>query len=203
MRIVHLSDTHGKHHSLQNTPLPAADIIIHSGDISWVGKPEEIMDFIEWFGGLDYRYKIFIAGNHDFCLDSKNPEKIQHFLPRNCFYLYNSGIIIEGLKFWGVPCFISDELKGNFAETAGKIPPDTDILITHRPPYGILDRANNISYGCMDLLQTVLKISPRYHFFGHIHDAYGVDKTNATTFVNGALLNEAYHLTNEPFVFDL
>jgi Icc-related predicted phosphoesterase len=201
MRILHISDTHSRHRLLHD--LPASDVIVHAGDISWGGKPEEVLDFIEWFSGLKYRYKVFIAGNHDFCLDGKNPARIKRFLPKNCFYLYQSGITIEGLNFWGIPLFISDELKGNFAETAGKIPPDTDILITHRPPYGILDRANNTSYGCMDLLQTVLKISPRYHLFGHIHDARGVDKIYATTFSNAALLNEAYQLTNEPFLFDV
>ena len=90
MHILHLSDTHGKHHLLQN--LPAADIIIHSGDMSWAGKPEEVLDFVEWFGGLNYQYKIFIAGNHDYCLDRKKTQRIQRFLPENCFYLYNSGV---------------------------------------------------------------------------------------------------------------
>jgi alpha-N-acetylglucosaminidase len=31
---------------------------------------KEIADFISWLGPLDYRHKIFIAGNHDDCLDA-------------------------------------------------------------------------------------------------------------------------------------
>jgi len=109
MRILHLSDTHSLHRELP--VLPAADVIIHSGVLSMAGTPEEVMDFIEWFGKLDYKYKIFIAGNHDFCLDGKAKERIQKFLPENCFYLYASGIEIEGILFWGIPYFISYELR--------------------------------------------------------------------------------------------
>lgn len=87
MHIFYLSDTHGFHRQLGN--LPAADIIIHSGDISFVGTGDAIVDFIDWFIELDYQYKIFIAGNHDYLLEGKSADRIQRFLPKNCFYLYN------------------------------------------------------------------------------------------------------------------
>lgn len=92
MKILHLSDTHSKHRSLQN--LPSADIVIHSGDVSFAGSEDEIMDFMKWFGALPYKYKIFIAGNHDDCLFGANIDG----LPENCFYLCNSEITIEGLS---------------------------------------------------------------------------------------------------------
>ena len=72
MRLLHLSDTHNLHHNLQH--LPPADIIVHSGDMSMAGTGEEVLDFINWFAALDYKYKIFIAGNHDFCLEGKKKE---------------------------------------------------------------------------------------------------------------------------------
>ena len=56
MRFLHLSDTHGFHRQLVD--LPKADIIIHSGDMSMVGTGSEVLDFIEWFSELDYKYKI-------------------------------------------------------------------------------------------------------------------------------------------------
>ena len=201
MRILHISDTHSRHRFLND--LPAADLIVHSGDLSWSGKPDEVLDFIEWFKGLEYRYKIFIAGNHDYCLDGKNPKRILRFLPDNCFYLYQSGITIEGLKFWGIPYFISDELKGNFRQSAEKIPKGIDILITHRPAFGILDTSQDMTYGCADLLKAVLKIAPRYHLFGHIHDACGMKKINATTFINASILDETCQPANDPFVFEI
>jgi Icc-related predicted phosphoesterase len=201
MRILHLSDTHNLHRQLTN--LPDADVIIHSGDCSMEGTGKEIIDFIEWFGALDYRYKIFIAGNHDYCLEGKKVEVIQCYLPENCFYLCHSGITICGIKFWGVPFFFSDEESSEYLNMITQIPTDTDILISHRPPLGILDNTNNITYGCPDLLLKALAIRPGYHLFGHIHKAYGIEKSKYTTFANASMVDEDYKLLNSPFVFDM
>jgi Icc-related predicted phosphoesterase len=65
-----------------------------------------------------------------------------------------------------------------------------------------LDRSA-IQYGCPDLLQAVLKIKPKFHLFGHIHDAYGMERSKTTTFVNGALMSEDYRLANEARVFEI
>jgi predicted phosphodiesterase len=96
MRLLHLSDTYSKRRTLQN--LPEADVIIHSRDVSMTGAADAVMDFIDWVGGLDCRYRIFVAGNHDFCMDGKARERIQGFLPGNCV-LYESGVEIEGIMF--------------------------------------------------------------------------------------------------------
>ena len=199
MRILHISDTHGFHRQLSN--LPKVDIIIHSGDVSWAGSSSEILDFIEWFGELDYRYKIFIGGNHDDSLDGVDRASIQGLLPDNCFYLYNSGVTIDEVKFWGIPFFLSNDLSGDSFAVMSQIPPETDILITHRPPLGVLDCADNINYGCADMLDAVSNICPQYHLFGHIHDAYGIEKSEHTIFANAALVDEDYRLRNKPFVF--
>ncbi len=192
MTILHLSDTHSKHRLLQD--LPNADIIIHSGDVSFAGSENEVMDFIEWFGALPYKYKIFIAGNHDDCLYKANVEE----LPENCFYLCNSGVIIENVKCYGVPMFMEDAMSGDYDKNIQQIPIDTKVLITHQPPYGILDYSANINYGDRNLLQIVLTIKPKFHLFGHIHDAYGIEKKNNVSFVNASILNVHYEISNKP-----
>ena len=197
MLILHLSDTHSKQHELRN--LPPADIIIHSGDISFAGSENEVMDFIEWFGALPYKYKIFIAGNHDDCLLGANIDG----LPENCFYLCNSSVTIESVKFYGVPMFMEDAMSGVYDRNIQKIPSDTDILITHQPPNGILDYSANINYGDRNLLEIVLKTKPKYHLFGHIHGAYGIEKSEHTTFVNAAILSENYELMYEPILLKI
>lgn len=197
MRIVHLSDTHNRHHQLPD--MPEADLVVHSGDISFAGSEDEAIDFIQWFMSLPYKYKVFIAGNHDNCLYEANIDG----LPENCFYLCNSSVMIEGAKFYGLPMFMEDTMSGKFDESIRNIPSDTDILVTHQPPYGVLDFSENIHYGDHLLLQTVLDIRPRYHLFGHIHDAYGVEKGKSTIFSNASLLDEEYRLMNKPFVFKL
>jgi len=195
MKILHLSDTHGKHRLIKD--LPPADIIVHSGDLSEDGKDSEVMDFLAWFCDLDYRYKIFVAGNHDLCLYGEQIEG----LPENCHYLYHSGVEIEGLKFWGVPYFLSNELNNDTAQLLAQIPPDTDILITHRPPYGILDFEGNCNFGCIDLQLSVQKLRPRYHLFGHVHAGYGIMKSQYTTFVNASLVRKN-KVVNQPFLFE-
>ncbi len=197
MHILHLSDTHGKHRELRN--LPPADIIIHSGDITFAGSENEVMDFIEWFAALPYKYKIFIAGNHDDCLFGSNIDG----LPENCFYLCNSSVTIDSVKFYGVPMFMEDAMSGDYDSNIQKIPSDTNVLITHQPPNGILDYSENISYGDGILLQIVLKTKPKYHLFGHIHGAYGIEKSKHTTFVNAAILSENYELMDDPILLKI
>ena len=173
--ILHISDTHGLHRQLN--ALPAADVLIHSGDFTMTGSAAEATDFMEWFCAQPHRYKIFIAGNHDICLRNASIDG----LPDNCHYLCNSGVIIESIKFYGVPMF---------AAAYDKIPADTDIIITHEPPHEILDFADGIHYGNQELLRRVRQVNPRYHFFGHIHAQCGVIVSGSTTFINGAAMTE-------------
>jgi len=209
MKILHLSDSHRQHRKLQN--LPHADVIIHSGDMSSRGAEHDVMDFIDWFSRLDYLYKIFIAGNHDFYFERKTVEEIQAFLPENCFYLCDSGIEIENVKFWGspiTPWFLSwafnryrgDDIRRHW----DLIPLNTDILITHGPPADILDlTTDGIHTGCTDLLQKILEVKPKYHLFGHIHEAYGKENYGNISFVNGSVLNEDYKLVNQPVLLEI
>ncbi len=163
MRLLHISDTHGKHELLID--LPKADVIVHTGDFTEDGTEEEVKDFIEWFCGLPYSHKIFIAGNHDNCLCGAKIEG----LPNNVHYLCNEGITIDGIKFYGVPMFLEDDLEGNFPELFSRIPDDTDVLLTHQPPLGILDEQDGINYGDNHLYKRVMDVRPKYHLFGHLH----------------------------------
>lgn len=193
MRLLHLSDTHSKHRSLQN--LPNADVIIHSGDASFSGSEDEVLDFLNWFCDLDYPHKIFVAGNHDDCLYGEQIEG----LPDNFHYLCHSGVEIEGVHFWGVPLFVEDALKeGRTKKLLKLIPDNTNVLISHSPPYGILDFDDNIHYGCDNLLERIKQLNPRFHLFGHIHANYGIKKIDETTFVNSAIMNEEYKFINKP-----
>jgi Icc-related predicted phosphoesterase len=208
MKIVFISDTHGQHRKLKN--LPKGDIIIHGGDISKMGRDHEVEDFMHWFLRLDYAHKIFIAGNHDFYFEEYSMNFIQKKLTSNCHYLCNSGVEIEGIKIWGSP-ITPTFFNWAFNEDRGKpiqkywktIPQNSDILVTHGPPNGILDKTtSNINAGCEDLLKTINKLKPTFHLFGHIHEAYGKETLNETTFINGSLLDENYKFVNLPHEFE-
>ena len=171
MRILHLSDTHGCHRRLRD--LPEADVVVHSGDFCMVGSEQEAIDFLNWFCDLPYRHKIFICGNHDDCLYEANIDGLDD----NVHYLCNSGIEIDGLKFYGVPMFMGDCITDRQSRNYARIPEDTDILITHSPAYGILDFDDGINYGSEEILERLTALHQlKAHLFGHIHTQHGMDE---------------------------
>ena len=48
-----------------------------------------------------------------------------------------------------------------------------------------------------------LVVDIQERLFGHIHNAYGIEKSRYTTFANGSMADEQYRLLNKSFVFDL
>lgn len=193
MKIICISDTHNLHKDLK---IPDGDILIHAGDMTCVGGIDEIKEFNEWLGTLPHRHKIVIAGNHDLYFESA--PFLANSLVTNAIYLNDSGIEIEGLKIWGSPIspnFQDWAFNRERGESIRKhwemIPEDTDILITHCPPFGILDFNDKEKHeGCQDLLEIIQqKIKPRLHIFGHLHDAHGQTKIGETIFVNASIVN--------------
>jgi Icc-related predicted phosphoesterase len=192
MKIVAISDTHCRHRDLR---LPEADMIIHAGDICQNGTEGEVLSFLNWFTKLDFRYKIFIAGNHDFFFDGETDNYLSKIIPSNITYLNDSGIEIEGFTIWGSPVtpWLYDgafnRIRGrNISKHWKMIPENTDILITHGPPYGILDKNRvGFSAGCQSLKRAVKRIQPKLHVFGHIHEAGGIVELQGITFVNACV----------------
>lgn len=197
MRILHLSDTHNLHRHLKN--LPEADVIVHSGDFTMTGAMDEIIDFLNWFCDLPCAHKIFIAGNHDMSLYNATISGLDD----NCHYLCNSGVEIDGIRFYGIPLFMEDAMNDRVVKNIKSVPEDTDVLITHQPPYGILDWSDNYHYGSKTLLQRVEEINPQLHLFGHIHNAHGILRRQRTTFSNAALLGDDYELDASPIILDI
>lgn len=108
-------------------------------------------------------------------------------------FLQDRGCEIEGMKFYGLGYNHSEQL----------IPTDIDILVTHEPPCMILDKSNGTHWGNAPLKNKVMDISPKYHFFGHAHEAYGTIKHGETTFSNAAILDDHYKMCHQPKVFCL
>ena len=152
MRIVHISDTHNMHRLL--TKLPEGDVIVHSGDFTMVGTEGEALDFMEWFCGLPYRHKVFIAGNHDFCLRGARLEG----LDENCHYLCNSGVLIDGVKFYGVPMFFEDAAARR-SEDFMNISPDTDVKITLKNCYRLVPEFKEELENGTEQVKEVLKFA--------------------------------------------
>lgn len=192
-------------------PIPAGDVLIHAGDISNVGTTDQIADFFRWFGALPHRRKLVIAGNHDFGFE-RNPGAARALIPEGVDYLLDSGVVIDGVPFWGSPWqpWFHDwafnlERGAEIAAKWALIPDATEVLITHGPPHGILDRTSTgEAVGCEALAVRVGGLARlRLHVFGHIHEAYGREDRGPTTFVNAAICDRRYRPVNQPVVIDL
>jgi Icc-related predicted phosphoesterase len=208
-RIVCLSDTHGLH---RKVALPKGDLLIHAGDFMRTGTSlEEIADFNDWLGEQPHPHKIVVAGNHDLLFE-KTPDKAREHLS-NAVYLENDGIVLGGVTFWGSP--MTPVLpSGAFHVERGvasrrywdHIPLGTDVVVTHGPPFGTLDKNDILGsrFGCKDLIQAVLRVKPKLHVFGHVHGGYGQEVgPNGTCMVNCAVLDQEYVLTNAPILVSI
>lgn len=209
--IALISDTHGLHRKLR---VPNADILIHAGDFSHAqGSLAQVAGFNDWLGALPHRHRVVIAGNHDFPLEQK-PQCRRLFT--NAIYLQDEAVTIEGFKIYGSPwqpeffnwAFNLPRCGSSLAACWEAIPDDTDILVTHGPPFGINDRTanNGRGAGCELLRNRVEELSNlKLHVFGHIHEAYGQTRVgeNGPLFVNASSLDLRYQLVNEPVVVEL
>ena len=230
MRIVAISDTHTKERELS---IPDGDVLIHAGDFTYKGRKEEISDFLDWFLDLPHKHKVFIAGNHDVTLDPYIRGTRQSFFgegddshwihsdffarirkSKNVHYLDDSGVTIEGLNFWGSAATPTFGYGWGFNYDRGpriddiwkKIPENTDILITHGPPFGILDAVkygSTVGVGCSNLSGRISERDIKAHFFGHIHESYGHALDNGTHYFNCCSLDEEYYPSNMPWVLEV
>ena len=210
MKLVLISDTHANHNKIQ---IPECDILIHSGDFSDVGDRYQVEDFLFWLTIQPAKHKIYIAGNHDMKYESHphfKREMIINYPKVN--YLEDSGILLEGLNIYGSPWqprffdwgFNLDRGKP-LADKWAKIPEDTNILITHGPPYGFGDQTKSYeNVGCWDLLYRINNLpNLKLHVFGHIHPGYGIYKNKNTILVNAALCNDWNRVRNKPIEIEL
>lgn len=206
MRIVCQSDTHGLHARLS---VPDGDVLVHAGDFSMNGRPQEIERFDRWLAALPHRHKIVVAGNHDFLFEHE-PTRARALLP-SAIYLRDELAEVAGLRVWGSPWqpwffdWAFNLPRG--PELAAKwalIPDAVDVLVTHGPPFAVLDRtASGEEVGCRDLLHALARVRPRLHVFGHIHEAYGRHERDGTVFVNASNCDLRYQAVQPPVVVEL
>ncbi len=215
MKILHISDTHG-YHGLLNID-ESVDMIIHSGDESNSRDPynneQESLNFLEWYSHLKIRYKIFVAGNHSTAIEKKFVTREQ-LEKKGIIYLENSSIEIpngfEPIKIWGSPITPSfgegwafNKKRDKLHDLWQTIPEDTDIVITHGPPKGILDHSYNQHgnvyerCGCAALAKRIRQIEPQLCLFGHIHNTEDIINAGytklsdyRTTYSNGSVVTD-------------
>lgn len=212
--ITSFSDTHNYHEAIT---LPPSDIAIFAGDFSSRGSKHDTARFLKWYAKQEQcTHKIMIAGNHDLCLDPKFDDEtradewvddMMKSYENDIMYLQCRSVKVMGLKIWG--CAVTPDFHPQYwafniprGEKIGEIweliPSSTDIIVTHGPVYGKLDKCDDGHVGCEMLDQVVKKIKPRLHISGHIHEGYGQIEEDGVTYINGSICTASYVPLNLP-----
>ena len=209
MKVVAISDTHGLHHQLE---IPEGDLLIHSGDLSYEGTEVEIQDFLDWFSALPHPQKVFIAGNHDFYLETASEAELEKIIPSNIHYLNDQLLEIEGIRIWGSPITPIPGRRWAFNRERGAdiqphwdlIPENLDLLMVHGPAYGIFDTTlSEKVVGCENLRETLFLRKPKHFIFGHIHEARGIQTLEGIQCINASSVDRHRTELFPPIIFEL
>lgn len=218
MRIVAISDTHGLH---SHVKIPECDLLIHCGDWSSQGAEIPTRKFAQWLAEQPARHIVLVPGNHEVKFEKELPFSRSWITDESSKInlLVEQSIEIDGIKIYGspwTPYFYDWAFNGarNINEQLAyskqaeliplmndlwkKMPDDTDILVTHGPPYEILDKTLDGRFvGCVDLYNRIFEVKPDLVFFGHIHLNGGQEQhVNGVSFYNAAICDERYYPTN-------
>lgn len=195
MKIVALSDTHGCY---ENLSVPDGDVLVHTGDACFNGTNRyQFENFMKWMSNQNFRHKIYVPGNHDGVIEHDIDTARKQFKKYGISLLVDEKIEIDGKTFYGSPWtptfldwyFMKD--RGEDIEKVWNLVPDNiDVLLTHGPPYGVLDRVLEGSHqGCEQLLNKVNEVKPKLHIFGHIHEGRGFVEKNGIHFYNVSVID--------------
>lgn len=215
MKICAVSDVHVTEFGHFTLQTPEADVLTVSGDLTMRGNISELIKFRGWLAQQPQKYKVVIAGNHDFCLQNRDRQAAELILGGDGItYLRDQITEIEGFKFYGSPWqpwfhdWAFNLQRGpEIAERWSHIPEKVDVLLVHGPPHGYGDRTvSGERAGCEDLLKEIEKKSPRVVCYGHIHEDTGVWKFKDTVLANvsvGYRIGRRDTAARDPFVYEL
>jgi Icc-related predicted phosphoesterase len=194
-RIAVVSDLHG------NLPeVPACDLLLIAGDVLAHGRREldRQRPWAEgvlrpWLEALPAGQIVTIAGNRDF-LAANDPDYYRS-LPWT--YLDEDEVTACGLRIYGTAwtpehgqgVFMTDEAE--LTQRLARVPAGTDVLLTHSPPLGTLDRTlrDGSHVGSPAVAACLDRVRPRLCCFGHIHECHGSEWRGETLCVNAAVVD--------------
>ena len=208
MRIVGISDVHNR---WQNLIIPECDVLVSAGDYSFHGEPAVVKAYHEWLHEQPAKRIISGQGNHEEWVEThfEEAKEIAKLACPRVDFLAEGGLTIDDVNFWYsaiTPYFHNWAWNRHpgpeIDEHWKKIPEGTNILITHGPPYGILDvvpywdGTPKERVGCWNLKARIKQIKPDIHIFGHIHHSHGEMHEDGVSYYNVAICDEMYTPSN-------
>ena len=212
LKCCHISDTHDTFQDISMLIPEGTDIVFITGDLTYRGSPQELQRLKETLKRMVAKvsHVVITVGNHELGCEKDPQSWIDAMKEIGVKLLMHEAIEIEGYKIYGSPW--SPEFGGwayNYHRLTGQtmwqdIPDNTEILLTHGPLYGVLDYCHGGHVGCTDLRRKVERLPYlKYHLFGHIHEAHGIEMFNQVTCLNSSIMDGTYHFVNKPQFFEL
>ena len=205
--VTVVSDTHLRHRELG---LPPGDLLIHCGDMFNLRTTGAavLRDIDAWFGQQPFAKILCIGGNHDHALQDALKANHQPFA--NAHYLQDEVYSFEGLTIYGspwvpgLPGHAFHRGQAGLQDAWQSIPKCVDVLVTHTPPAGILDRSSRgQSHGCPILARRLPALKPRVHCFGHVHASAGETFRAGTKFINASMIESRTGRLLSPHSFEI
>lgn len=209
VKIVCFSDTHDKYNLGVLKETYKGDLLLHAGDATSTGELRQLSAYSDWLAKQKFDSKIIIPGNHDLAFE-KNWELAEAHVPDATAILNQSTTLYNGLKIWGEPRqpwfydWAFNVQREHMGAVWDLVPKDTDILVTHGPPFGAGDiNGQGVRCGCVAQRKWIEENQPRLVVCGHIHDGYGIYLIGKTLVVNASICNGYYEPDNQPITVEL
>lgn len=193
IRIACISDTHSQE---EDVVVPEADLFAFAGDaLTFSHGKRQFEKFRDWIASAPCKDKVLVGGNHDVYIQ-KNKGQMETLLP-GVKYLEDTKVVVgpgDGVIVYGAPWTCANNmfyLSSAFSLPGDKlgekwrgVPAGIDILVTHSPPWDVLDKNGSGKHTGGKFLRDEIaeRIHPKIHIFGHNHNFH---KAQMGTFANG------------------
>lgn len=199
MRLALISDIHGSLAKVRRFSREiedfSPDVVVIAGDITHFGGKKEASDILL---AIPFR-KVAVPGNCD------PPEIVETFEETDTEDVHGRRVEIGEYVFAGLGASnplpfstlftYSEESIHTILDSVAR---DADVIVTHTPPYGILDRTMFGHNGGSEAIKKVIDShKPRLSVFGHIHESPGIERNEHTVFINPGPLKNGNYVTIE------
>ena len=172
MKLILGSDLHG-----HLPPVPPCDILVLGGDIMRGHEQRSfyLNELREWLQNAPARRIVATWGNHDW------PFHVQDLQSLRWDLLVDQTVTIDGMHFYGTPWSLPfyewawQAPESTLEKLYSHIPDNTNILISHTPPFGFCDKNDHGEHkGSKSLYDRMVELPDlRLVVCGHIHEARG------------------------------
>lgn len=170
------------------------DLILSCGDLK--------SDYLSFLVTMARAPVLYVHGNHDIGYDLYPPE--------GCDCIDDQILVYNGIRILGLGgCrkyhpgkyqYTEAQMRRRIAKLRYRLwrMGGVDIVVTHAPPWGVGDADDPAHQGFQALLELLDQYKPKYLLHGHVHLAYGPDKTRVRQYGQTQVIN-----VSERYVLDL